>query len=71
MKLINESPAVSTNVVREERGRSVVVPDKLVSGLNSEEDVFLRTYIEARVLKVRDIKSLLRRSFFAKPCKMR
>lgn len=58
MQLIKERPGVSMRGLRLESGRLVELVDEHVSGLNREMDVLLKRYVEVRVLKVRDTKSL-------------
>lgn len=58
MELSKECPGVSIKEICMERGRFVVILDELINSLHHEEKVFLKTNVDALVIKVRDVKSL-------------
>lgn len=66
VKLIKEGSGVSMIKLCVESGMLVVVLDKRVRGLNHEENVLLRTNVEARIIKVREAKSLPRWNVLAR-----
>lgn len=58
VQLVKEGPSASVKETSMEMGTDVAMLDERVSALNHEKDVLLRNYVEARVVKVRDSKSL-------------
>lgn len=56
MKLIKEGVGVTIKVVYGERGGLVVFLDESASGVNHENDVFLKRLVKGWIMEVRDAR---------------